>query len=226
MMRLNAPRAVSLDGVSDIALALCGDSRQTHVGILLRNEATGQIEMLDLQTHLVLTLRSIEEAQWVWLECSGLSQSQRLQLADMLPVHARKNENKIPYSLGFDATAYFDEDGVTTGLGLTCATFVLATFRHFGFDLVDTSSWDMSPEDEEWQRRILAYFERNHVQLKMTLAYIESQRPLIGKATRFRPEQVAAAANLYAGSPIGYLEAVISGRAIKAAMLECLNPST
>ena len=78
--------------------------------------------------------------------------------------------------------------GLVLGEGLTCATFVLTILETLNLHMLDKNSWTQRQADMEWQMSVVGYiFSRDQLRA-MTM------KNSIGKATRFRPEEVFAAA--------------------------------
>lgn len=113
--------------------------------------------------------------------------------------------------------ARFDPDGTLQlgrSLGLTCATFVTLVFGHAGIHLLDMSTWDTDRsaerkrEDEDAQRRLVAYLRRN----PESAAHADLVERQVG-CTRIRAEEVAAASGM-TGHPIPFVRAEPEGRRV------------
>lgn len=70
--------------------------------------------------------------------------------------------------------------------GLNCSTFVLAVFNSYGFQLIDFSTWQARPEDEDWHDGMVAWVGQSD---PVQASRIRSE---IGCA-RVRPEETAGA---------------------------------
>lgn len=98
----------------------------------------------------------------------------------------------IPY--GFDASGIcFDPASgqllpAPSGKGLTCATFILAALRTYGYELVDALSWPERPEDQGWQQEMIEYLKGIS-----SCDHINALQGDVG-ASRFRPAEVVGAA--------------------------------
>jgi hypothetical protein len=219
--------AVRLDPyseVQDVAIAIGGAADQTHVGILYR-KPNDSVELLDLGWHFALHSEAAGPNDYCWIVCEGLDQMSRSLLADGLLALYEANPQGIPYGIAFGSSGEYFESNLkfadSGGGGLTCATFVLAVFQRFGFRIVDTKSWRARPEDTQWQERIVDLLERRRLKSgDVSLEYIEAQRRQIGVASRFRPQEVAAAAYHYeqGGPAITFEIAEPTGEEIKTIM--------
>ena len=86
------------------------------------------------------------------------------------------------------------------GDGLTCATFVMAIFREFGIELLDTSNWPVRGTDLLWLSKTISFLEtwgekeraegRGDPDLPDHISALRNS----ATALRFRPQEVAGAA--------------------------------
>ena len=111
--------------------------------------------------------------------------------AYLLRVAAVNEGRPIPY--GLDAVGQeFDRAGAWAGrslVGLTCATFIKAVLLGFGRAILDDATWQMRQDDARWQRRILQGLRNEGASEE----FLTAQAQNVGRASRFRPEEVAAA---------------------------------
>ena len=90
-----------------------------------------------------------------------MDETNRKVLAGLLAVLA-KSPPVVPY--GFDATGCcFDTQGQflppPVGKGLTCATFIVALLRVYGYELVAEATWPVRAEDDAWRQDILTILQ-------------------------------------------------------------------
>lgn len=132
------------------------------------------------------------------------SRDEQEYLAERVARLWEKNGNKVAYGLDYDGTPAFDHNGIfdgSGGRGLTCATFVLDFLSSCGFRICNVESWVFRPEDEKFQ---IFIFD----QLAKRLCAPEDEAQLrrveasVGKAARFRPEEVIACFTRYEDEPI------------------------
>jgi hypothetical protein len=119
---------------------------------------------------------------------------------------------KIPYGFLYNGHAFNSNGGFlgfrSKGLGLTCATFVIAAFESAGFQIVKANTWKHRRSDLNWQQNLL----RLMAECGVDPDHLREVRKTIG-AFRFRPEEVAAAAT-DSQPPMDYSTAKKQGRVI------------
>ncbi|MER9167684.1 hypothetical protein NKI12_09915 [Mesorhizobium australicum] len=162
------------------------DHGGNHIGVVYESDAIG-LTLAHLAWHCDLRFDSPDD-QYLWLDLAFLDEMNKRVSAAFFET-LRKELPNIPY--GFDlAGECFDESGnfipPPIGKGLTCATFVLATFRAQGHQLVYEQAWPARADDEIWQAQVLQLLAR-----RAASEHIEALRNDLG-AKRFRPEEVAA----------------------------------
>jgi hypothetical protein len=121
-------------------------------------------------------------------------------------VAQQSTTNPIPYSVIYQENRQFDLDGrfipLNAGSGLTCATFLLALFVDYGFELLDIDSWPINrPGDRDWALGLLKTLAKT-ISNDSYLTQTQYARAL----KRLRPEEVLAAASLYRGAPLTFDE--------------------
>ena len=122
----------------------------------------------------------------------------------VLEVAPRISSTPLPYGVFYNLMANFGGDGkyVDRGdeSGHTCATFLLDLFSSYGFPLLDLLSWPEGRNgDLEWQQgMIIDLFEEKAITAE------QARRQYWLKLRRFRPEEVASAAELYINSPLAF----------------------
>lgn len=81
-----------------------------------------------------------------------------------------------------------------TGLGLTCASFVLAIFEFSGVRLLAYEQWPARPEDRAWRDHVIGLLARSpNPDWQAHAAAIRND----DRTIRYRPEEVTAGAGLY-----------------------------
>lgn len=190
-----------------------GDKRQKHVALIYRAH-NSRIMLLHLGWHHFLRHHEWD-AQYYWLELTGLDQELQETFADWaVLVAGAAPGNPIRYSVVFNPDSNFDADGRfidrKDGSGLTCATFLLALFNDYSIPLIDVREWPASrPGDFSWTRRILKLL-RKYVTSWEWLEQVKRRHLL----QRFRPEEVFASAGLYQGVPLKFADVEGDGRTL------------
>lgn len=190
---MNAARFMTNDdGLFSIAVAIgFAQSGNTHSGILHRGK-DGRLSVLHLRFHCKLE-NEIHDPSVYSIAVPNLTRDRQ----KFYQALCRKIVNAHPlirFALRYGDNSFDTATGqivlAKDGLGLNCATFVLAIFRSYGFDLVDFSTWQYRAQDAVWHRELVTMVRAqtdcdgpNHATL------IASE---IGCA-RVRPEEVAGA---------------------------------
>lgn len=172
-----------------VGLAICRSApNQNHVGILFREDGIGA-QLCHLAWHHKLTFSSPDPNKYRWIDVNELSDLDRESFAAWMIV-LREEDPVVPYGYSIDGD-FFDENGQfippPTGRGLTCATWVLATFRQLGYRMLEIESWPPRDEDEEWQRHILEALKQSGA----SVDHVEALHDEIGSA-RIKPQEVVA----------------------------------
>lgn len=192
------------EGFKEIAIAIklfSYKAQQRHVGIFMKKRGDSKASLLHLGWHNSLSLddnENIGEGYHYLNVLEDLSDSLKEMLVDHLHAAWTVNGSDIPYSLLYDSSVkYFEDSGEwkdsEPGHGLTCATFVIECFKSYGFEFIDYGSWPVRAEDQPWKDRILWVLENNTEDINPE--HVSKQRALANNIVRFRPEEVAAAAN-------------------------------
>lgn len=122
------------------------------------------------------------------------------------------NGAKIAYGLDYQGEVVFDENMKFVdedGLGLTCATFLLAFFDRCGFPIAEINSWLPRANDAIFQESIFNYL-RPHLNKEQ----FERAKNAVGKAPRYRPEEVVACFSHYDDKPSSFQNAQVWGCAV------------
>jgi hypothetical protein len=149
--------------------------------------------MLHLAWHF--DLRDEEApSDYFWNEVS-LDVLNRRVLAAAANAIGTKRDN-IPYGLDTTGACFDPTNGdfipPPIGKGLTCATFIVAVFGSYGFDLLDEASWPThNAEDEGWQSQIIETLRSNGAHP----AHIEAMERDVG-SSRFKPDEVVGSSTL------------------------------
>jgi hypothetical protein len=194
------------------------DPGQQHVGVLFRDvREGGVVKMLDLQWHnTVVSKPAAPRHGYFWAEPS-MDPARARALAGVCRKIARKyaaQPRSIGYALRyvgqrFDTAGVFMSDG---GLGLTCATFVMAVFASSGNDLLTWHDWKPREEDRGWLQYVVTQLEEHRAEPEHVAAVREQAER---GCARFRPEEVAAA-GIACELPIGFAYAERIGKRIVA----------
>lgn len=139
-----------------------------HTGIIYK-DIDESVFVLHLAWHEILRKEEIHEAGFcVWVPPNFMHEHNAEAAAEFLnSIYKRYERDGLPYGLFFDGTAKFNNIGELTygnGMGLTCATFVLAVLDNIGYMLCDIDDWESRlDEDEQWLRCILSQITVNSV---------------------------------------------------------------
>lgn len=215
MVYVHSPQKKPYSEIANLAVAISGDEDQRHLGVLIRIEPEEDLKFIHLAFHY--DLRCDEpDTNAFYVECSGLDPEEQLSFAVWVEAVRDANGADIPYSFAY-ASGNFDPGGRfikrAEGVGLTCATFVVALFEDFAFPIVDVESWRPRPDDVGFQEKIVKLLARF-----WPGPHAEAQRESIGKASRFRPEEICGCAHVCDGTPLRFQEGVGLGAEVLAQM--------
>jgi hypothetical protein len=224
MNRVHGVYEKPLAQMGPVAL-LIGISRpnQRHVGICHRSENPPQISLLHLEDDRALT-NGAPLPGYLWIDPNIHPRRLSQVAAICRNVWKTNQRGGIPFGFG-PPTDCFDEETHSylfgpTHLGLTCATFVLAVFHRAGLQLVNYASWPTERlEDAAWQQEIIKYLERTILDKERILQLKE----VVGKAVRYRPEEVAGAATV-SPRPVAYEDAAKRGVLVLAKLQSVTAP--
>ena len=208
MVYVHSPQKKPYSEVATLAVAISGDEDQRHLGVLIRIEPEEHLKFVHLAFHHDLRCGE-PESDAFYVECSGLDPDEQLTFAVWVEAVQDANGPNIPYSFAY-TSGNFDSSGRfirrEDGVGLTCATFVVALFEDFAFPIVDVESWSPRADDVDFQKKIV-----NALTKCCPGAHTEAQREAIGKASRFRPEEICGCAHVCDGTPLRFEEGVRLG---------------
>ena len=221
MIQLYSQRNRSLPERQGIWLAINDNNGQRHTGIVLRVSLNTPALFLHLGFHHDLRCDEVTSGNWrdyySWLECPGFDAEEQLMFAVWLESIWNANRNSVPYGITFSGTGYFDRitgmfSASATGAGLTCATFVMAVFADFELPIIEFDTWIGRDSDQGFFQMIVNALESLVAVGKATRVHVDSQIEALGKAPRFRPEEIVSAGGGYLGSPVPFVTAELLAR--------------
>jgi hypothetical protein len=178
-----------------IAIAIkSSSSNQNHLAIVFHDGEDAQL--IHLVEHYRIQ-KDLLNSTYKWIDLTSIDDTNKLHLAAMCESTYLLNKDEgIPFAPC--GGGKFNADGEylgEIGTGLTCSLFVKEFFENQGYRFIDECNWVIRAEDISWQNDTLMEFD--------TLTaddhrHFEIQKELVGKALRFRPEEVAASATFKA----------------------------
>lgn len=179
-----------------------------HAAIVFTDIGSPDLRLLHLGGNYDFSNEPLEP-EYRLVPCNDFSDDELDLLAELARNLWKQSGSGIPYNFDYDGTRAFDLDlsfMADGGRGLTCATFVLAFFELFGLAIVDVDSWRFRSADLRWQKIIFGVFEKD-----LSPEHAERMKANIGKAARFRPEEVIGSVNRFVGVPIHFEHARLLG---------------
>jgi len=140
MGRIYSRAALPVDNVAVAAAGIYRDG--AHIGVLHRADPATPVKFLHLCDHLVLKNENPRPSMTAWIDPDIDSDVLELVTDWCRLIFDLHGSGKMPY--GFSSPeAFFDDGGNIRkeGIGLTCATLVLAIFHQVGIKLIDYSTW-------------------------------------------------------------------------------------
>ena len=194
--------------VNIFGLAIIGNRPQKHASLVYKDEGSGQLMLLHLATHNDLRCHPIRDPYYL-VTCPYLEGEEDYwaEIADRVRA---ENPAGIPYGLKYSGDKHFSDAGKflnSRGAGLTCATFVVAFLKDYGFSFLDLSSWQPRPASTKWQLWAFG----NVINNTPDKDYVSTQAGLVGRVPRFAPEEVIASGHMYDGQLIKMTEAIQYG---------------
>jgi hypothetical protein len=193
-----------------------------HMGLFFRKSPTEQAQLLHLgfhhELHCDVPVGPHFEARYAWLSCPGFSSEEQTQLAVWFDRVWLANGEKVPYGLSYSGTGYFElATGrfipSPSGVGLTCATFVMAMFEDFELPILAWESWPVrATADTAFQQSVIDELDRRVDLGQAERAHVDAQIGALGRAPRFRPDEVAASGGAYLGDPVTFPTAELLAR--------------
>ncbi|MDH0275300.1 MULTISPECIES: hypothetical protein [Stenotrophomonas] len=202
MQRFNGESWPAPDMLFGLVLSLSSPERdQFHVAVFFRDEVGAVLMYGDLQWHLrARCSEAVARDRYIWV-CPRLGEFDQILLASKAKIWLENNPDTIPYSVSHPMGGVMFKDdkwaGEAPGMGLTCATFVVALFDELGIPFIDSSSWQERDGDAEWKSEILMYL-RNCP--GVAPEHVEAQMNSLGATVRIRPSDVFAAGRSLTGS--------------------------
>lgn len=195
-----------LSDVSVFGLALYKvSSAQNHAAIVFSEDGGTGLKVLHLAYHLDLRCDE-HSSKYCLVSMPGIPEEELDYVAERASrIYEKNKDSQIPYGLSYSGADVFTLDDQfmhAPGAGLTCATFVLAFLKRTGYKILDIDSWKSRADDSAWQSRILS-----GLVMHLDAASAQAQLALIGKAYRFRPEEVVASSHFFRRDPIPFEDA-------------------
>lgn len=171
--------------------------QQRHLGLFLKPDGDDSVRLLHLAWHNDFRLDDTIGNGYFYLPTfNGCEETLAEIFVDWLITVWEENRDGLPYSILYNDTDFaFDTSGKVRGLsigeGFTCSTFVLECFKSQGYDLIKYETWPSRQDDINWSDTVFYYLENTGAEEQ----HVQAQRTC-KTVTRYRPEEVAAAANL------------------------------
>ena len=188
-MSLLAASSEPIEAFDRLAIAIKRiQGEQLHCGFLYNTDEAGP-RFAHLAFHFDLRDEK-PDSRYRRADC-GLDEYNKAFIASMLP-RITNQRQQIPYSVNSDGISFNPATGVLNaaplGKGLTCATFIIAVFRTYGFQLVREEEWKLREEDVEWRDGIVEIMCEKNVADQYIDAMVSD-----GMAYRIRPDEVTGA---------------------------------
>ena len=206
---------------SRLGVFVSGTDKQRHAGFIFDDDAGP--EVLHLAWHFNLMRGTPEEyirtrglGPFSSYLCEGFLDSQVDEVISFLDTIWQRNRNVIPYGISSDGIeSFFETDGSVAnlgqGAGLTCASFLMSVFFKLGHKILDPDDWQRRESDHDWHDSVLTNLEESvHLQPQAAV-HAAAQRQYVGKAYRFRPEEVVGCAAIFEDDPASFEQAVNVG---------------
>src|SRR4051812_13925299 len=166
-----------------------------HLGVLYKRE--GSWRLLHLGWHFQLGDHPMPQlgSQFVWVNPEPVIDEIRLEvLAALCRLISERNVDRgLPYGFSKPHNWFDPATGAVrefeNGMGLTCASFVLAVFSSNGTPLINEDTWRVREDDKQFHNWVIKRMEATRVSPE----HLEGMRKSL-PAIRYRPEEVAGAA--------------------------------
>lgn len=188
---------------------------QRHAAIVFKDRAKPNVSLLHLAWHYHLLSEPLQPG-YRCVPMPSFDEEELQLFAEQASRIFEENSSGIPYGMGYTGAAVFGGDLKfleSPGAGLTCATFLLGFFDTLGFEIIDVESWQSRADDVVWQGNIYALLEK-----RLEKDNAIAQKDLIGKAFRFRPEEVVGSVGIYQNEPLEFSESTAVGARLLAEM--------
>jgi hypothetical protein len=162
---------------------------QLHCGFVVKPEIGGYV-LVDFAWHYDLRC-NLYSGDYYCIE-TGLDKINQEIVSEYCLLVAEKNKSKIPYAFWFQELYFLPVTGevsdISSGVGMTCATFVYAVLKSLGLPPIDVVDWPERPDDPDWINFIVGHLDKNPENLEHVNA-IKNAGPYI----RMRPDEVVGA---------------------------------
>jgi hypothetical protein len=140
-----------------IAVAINGRNREPHCG-LVYTTATGTIQLCDMQFEHQLGVGP-PPSFYFWAKVSLDDEQEIAQIAEFIEfVIEQHNRYPLAYSFLYSPNGFDVTGRIRSGVGVTCATFIVNLFERFKLHLVDLTTWKRRPkQDAAFRHRIIEY---------------------------------------------------------------------
>lgn len=224
MIQLFSLRQNPLPKGHGIWLAIRKDGK--HTGIVFRVDSASKAQFLHLGFHHDLRCEVVDENEkflknYALLSFFGFDSDEQLQLALWMESIWRVNGASVPYGISYSGAGYFDRQTgkfieSVTGIGLTCATFVMAAFQDFQFPIVEWGTWPSRSSDIEFQQFVVDELMSLVREGQAKQEHVDRQIAVLGKAVRFLPSEVVVSGGAYSGDPVVFLTAELLAQHLEA----------
>ncbi|MFV0929352.1 hypothetical protein [Pseudomonas jessenii] len=197
------------------AIYQTSNPEQRHAAIVFKDRAKPYVSLLHLAWHYDLKSEPLKPG-YRCVPMSSFDEEELQLFAEQASRIFEENSSGIPYGMGYTGAAVFGGDLKfldSPGAGLTCATFLLGFFDTLGFEIIDVDSWQSRIDDVVWQGNVYAALEE-----KFEAANALKQKDLVGKAFRFRPEEVVGSVGIFQNEPLDFAESTAVGVRLLAEM--------
>jgi hypothetical protein len=137
-----------------VAVAINNNEAAPHCGIVY-TDANGAVRLCDMQYENTLENGDVPP-HYFWAKIR-LDDQEVLQVAVFVElVIQRAKTSPLPYSTIYSPDGFDITGRIRGGVGLTCATFIVAVFDYFRFQIVDLATWRHRPkQDAAFRERII-----------------------------------------------------------------------
>lgn len=144
-----------------IGIATNNNSGEQHCGVIYTS-ASGAVRLCDLKWEDFLAVRDVPN-DYLWVKVA-LEEYEVVLISEFVEFIIRQHHRRlpIPYSFLYGRDAFDVAGRLRTGVGLTCATFIVGIFDRFKLFIVDLTSWRARPtQDAAFRNRIIKSAEAN-----------------------------------------------------------------
>lgn len=199
---------------------------QRHTGfIFIKNKVPILAHFGSNQVVFYHEMSSDDKYAMFWLDIEKMPETTVIPLVNELEQISKNQQSRYPNGYFFSANygivnlgggrisgGNYTPNPEVLGDSLTCAVFVNCVFEQFDFPILDLATWEVSAEDEEWQKYIVTILESSRV---FNSKFIEAQKSGIGNVPRIRPEQMVGACCIFDFNLVDYNAANQAGEIVK-----------